>query len=289
MASVGVTRKLFIDSRYKVSGTDADFLCELPVDVDCTRTSSFFVASCSFANTYQTVTQFNCYLYYFLIDNSGVAQNPYNLYVSQIAVGSYTSDTIAPVLKTALGAGCASVTWNPNSGTFDIEFIHPAGTPPQYIIPAYNDIDTIVQKMQGHLSIFGSYAPGSKFQSINALLNMPSVLPFPNDVIAGAFSFTTGVVDLAPLREVYLHCSVANNRTLHVNGARDCIARIPIDVPYGDVVTYRHLGPTDALSCSDFHFRTIRFQLRDWAGNLAPTGSFVVVELCFLDTDPYAM
>ena len=58
---------------------------------------------------------------------------------------------------------------------------------------------------------------------------------------------------------------------------------------FGDVVTYRHLGPTDALSCSDTHFRTIRFQLRDWAGNLAPTGSFVVVELCFLDTDPYAM
>ena len=58
---------------------------------------------------------------------------------------------------------------------------------------------------------------------------------------------------------------------------------------FGEVVTYRHLGPTDALSSSDAHFRTIRFQIRDWAGNLAPTGSFVVVELCFLDTDPYAM
>ena len=65
MASVGVVRKLFLDSRYKVSGTDADFLMELPCDVDCTRTSSFFVASCSFANTYQTITPFNNLLYYF--------------------------------------------------------------------------------------------------------------------------------------------------------------------------------------------------------------------------------
>ena len=103
-----------------------------------------------------------------------------------------------------------------------------------------------------------------------------------------AYSFQTGPSDLAPMREVYLHCSLASNRTLHVNGARDCIARIPIDVPYGDVVAYRHLGPTDALSSSDIHFRTIRFQLRDWVGNLAPTGSFVVIELCFLDRDPYS-
>ena len=64
MASVGVTRKLFIDSKYKVSGSDSDFLVELPVDVDCSRTSSFFVASCSFANTYQTVTSFNQNLYF---------------------------------------------------------------------------------------------------------------------------------------------------------------------------------------------------------------------------------
>jgi hypothetical protein len=63
MSTVGVTRKLYIDSRYKVSGTDSDFLIELPVDVDCTRTSSFFVASCSFANTYQTITDKNNTLY----------------------------------------------------------------------------------------------------------------------------------------------------------------------------------------------------------------------------------
>ena len=65
--------------------------------------------------------------------------------------------------------------------------------------------------------------------------------------------------------------------------------RIPIDVDYGQVVAYRHLGPDDALSCSDTQFRTIQFQLRDWAGNLAPTGSFVVIELAFLDSDPYAL
>ena len=129
---------------------------------------------------------------------------------------------------------------------------------------------------------------GDNNQTINALLNMPSLVdrsPWPYTVDP----IQSGIVDLAPVREVYLHSSIANNRTMHLNGARDCIARIPIDVDFGQVVTYRHLGPTDALSCSDFHFRTIRFTLRDWTGNLVSEPfCFVVIELSFLDTDPYA-
>ena len=75
MASVRITRKLFLDSRYKVAGTDADFLIELPVDIDCTRTSSFFLSSCSFANTYQTVTEFNNLLYFFVIITAGCSSS----------------------------------------------------------------------------------------------------------------------------------------------------------------------------------------------------------------------
>ena len=48
---------------------------------------------------------------------------------------------------------------------------------------------------------------------------------------------------------------------------------------YGEVVSYRYLGPTDAISRSDVHFRSISFQLRDYAGNIMPTGSFIVIEL----------
>ena len=114
---------------------------------------------------------------------------------------------------------------------------------------------------------------------------MPTSFPTP----PYGSPFNTGVLDLISIREVYLHSSLANNRTLHINGSRDCIARIPIDVNLGEIVQYRYLGPTEVLSCSDMHFRTIRFQLRDWTGNLAPMGSFVIIELSFLDSDPYSM
>ena len=121
--SVGITRKLFLDSRFKVSGNDGDFLLELPVDVDCSRTSSFFVASCSFANTYQTVTQFNNLLYFPIRIPCGIpgGGTPRQLWIAQVPTGPYTPQTLAPVLQTALGT-TNTVTWNASLGTYDIEF-----------------------------------------------------------------------------------------------------------------------------------------------------------------------
>ena len=280
--SVGVTRKLFIDSRFKVSGTDSDFLIELPVDVDCTRTSSFFVASCSFANTFATVMKTNN-LFYFIVDDG--LSFP-SIYVAAIPEGSYTPATMGPVLAAALAPLNITSTWTFNTvGTYTVTYTS-AGL--KLFVPNYTEIDSFVSRLHcldGTFSPFVGYSAATpKYLSVNAMLNMQ--LSFPTPIYGSAFN--TGILDLTSLKEVYLHNSLANNRTLHVNGSRDCIARIPIDVSLGEVVQYRYLGPTEALSCSDMHFRTIRFQLRDWAGNIAPLGSFIAIELSFLDSDPYS-
>jgi hypothetical protein len=103
-------------------------------------------------------------------------------------------------------------------------------------------------------------------------------------------STTTGNIDMTPYREVYLASSLTNYRTLQSGtAAKDILARIPIDVDYGQVVSYRHLGPSDALAASDEHFRVLRFRFVDWAGRLVPIDQPVVIELVFLDSDPYAM
>ena len=193
-------------------------------------------------------------------------------------------------MGTALAAALAPLhitsTWTFNTvGTYTVTYTS-AGA--KLFVPHYTEIDSFVSSLHcndGTFDPFVGYSSGApKYLSVNAMLNMPLRYPTP---IYGS-PFTTGIMDLTSLREVYLHSSLANNRTLHVNGSRDCIARIPIDVSLGEIVQYRYLGPTEALSCSDMHFRTIRFQLRDWAGNIAPLGSFIVIELSFLDSDPYS-
>jgi hypothetical protein len=287
MASVGATRKLFVDSRYKVSGTDSYFTVELPVDIDCSRTSSFFLASCSFANIYQTVTPYNSAFWWLSkIPNTNVTL----IYGAVIPLGSYQpaalGTALAGLLNTA-GSEFQNVVFAYNGdGTYTVTYTSFAGA--TLIVPNYAEIDkygsTAIPNPGGAFPL--TWTPGSKYQSVNTLLNTPLKYLSTSYFASG---FKTGIIDLTPLREVYLHSSLANNKTLHVNGARDCIARVPIDVDFGQIVTYRHLGPTDAISSVDLHFRTIAFQLRDWAGNIVPTGSFVVIELCFLDNDPYAM
>jgi hypothetical protein len=116
-------------------------------------------------------------------------------------------------------------------------------------------------------------------------LNGQLFFPSPS---APALTTVTGNVDLAPYREVYLHSSLSNNLTLKTSGERDCIARIPIDVDYGYVVSFRHLGPSDALSASDVHFRNVSFSFRDWRGQLVPIDQPVAIELVIVDSDPFA-
>ena len=55
MASSNTYKKIFIESRWRTSGDNNDFTIELPDDVDTTRTTSVYLASCSFANTFETV------------------------------------------------------------------------------------------------------------------------------------------------------------------------------------------------------------------------------------------
>ena len=48
-------RKIFIDSRWRNSRGHNDFSIELPSDVDTTCTTSVYLASCSFSNTFETI------------------------------------------------------------------------------------------------------------------------------------------------------------------------------------------------------------------------------------------
>ena len=211
MSNVGNTRKLFLDSRFKISGSDSDFTLELPQDVQCTRTSSFFVASCSFANTYGTITDFNNKIYFFAIHPPPNLGPPFRLYVRTIPKGVYTPTTFAPALQTALNQDTRSpctVTWNDGSSNYQIEFAKGSDLL-SWVIPSFDTVDALVAYAGIQLTIDGDYSRGPKYYSVNTLLNMPTT---PISLV-GAQSITTGVVDLSPIREIYLHSSLANNRT----------------------------------------------------------------------------
>jgi hypothetical protein len=102
-------------------------------------------------------------------------------------------------------------------------------------------------------------------------------------------STLTGNIDMTPYREVYLASSMTNFRTLQSGtGAKDILARIPIDQDYGQIVAFRSYTH-EAIAASDQHFRVVRFRFLDWLGRVVPIDQPVVIELVFLDSDPFSM
>jgi hypothetical protein len=119
-------------------------------------------------------------------------------------------------------------------------------------------------------------------KDFNSQLNLP-----PSSFGLG---ITTGIVDLLPYREVFLHSSLTNFHTLKVTGEKDCLIRIPLEAGYGEVINYRNYGGAEnAIAASDKHFRQLTWTLRDWMGNVVPMQHPVSIEICFIDSDPFTM
>ena len=271
-------RKIFIDSRWRTTGNHNDFQIELPNDIATTATTTVYLASCSFSNTFQTVTagvNDKLYLLSQTLNNGQLIGAPFPEIVV-VEPGIYTGSTLAAELQTKLRAavldGSFTVSFDNVVGTLTL-----SGTFRHCRFPSEGELRSAAWKQQNWPGDYSTADP----QSLNSMLFFPR----PSAMRA---STTTGNIDLVPYREVYLHSSLTNFQTLKSGtGERDCLARIPIDSNFGTVVVWKHLGSTDSMEASNERLRTISFSFRDWAGRLVPIDQPVVIELVLLDHNPY--
>jgi hypothetical protein len=247
---------------------------ELPSDVDTTHTTSVYLASCSFSNTFQSVITGVNQNFYFIL-----RRGPDTFCIAHaLPAGQYTGASLAASLQSLL-----DTTQGPLSTTVTIDgqgqlaFTAPTGV--TYQFPTASELRDPAWRASNWLAAAYNLADP---QDLNGQLHFP----FPSSPRQVT---TTSNIDLVPYREVYLHSSITEFRTLKLSGERDCLARVPIDQDFGFVVVYRHLGPSDSIGCSDKHFRTLSFSFRDWEGKLVPIDQPVTIELVFLENDPYTV
>lgn len=279
----GAYRKVFIDSRWRLAGSHNNFTIELPNDVDTTRTASIYLGSCSFSNTFETIVAgVNDKLYCIVTRvNSATA----SLAIATLAPGKYDGTTLAAEIQSKLRSeiidGSYSVTFDAAYGKLTF-----TSTLNNVQFPSDGELRSAIWKATTWDPLNGSrnYSyDASDPRSLNAIVYFPR----PS---SSRSTTTTGNIDLVPYREVYLHSSITQFRTLKAGtGEKDCLCRIPLEADYGFLNVYRHLGPSDALACSDQRLRTLTFSFRDWQGKLVPIDQPVAIELVFLDTDPYSM
>ena len=67
-------------------------------------------------------------------------------------------------------------------------------------------------------------------------------------------------------------------------GLKDCLARVPIDMAYGQVVTCRHISTdNDSIPCPETRFRSVRINFPDGLGRTLSMEYYCVLELNFTE------
>jgi hypothetical protein len=82
---------LFVDSRYRTSGTDADFTVNLPENFNLPLGARCFVASVSFSNVFMTIEEGVNDRIYFLMRHNEIT----NAFVYTLQFGNYTGESLA--------------------------------------------------------------------------------------------------------------------------------------------------------------------------------------------------
>ena len=230
MASSNTYRKLFIDSRWRTSSDNNDFTIELPDYVDTTRTTSVYLASCSLANTFETVlpgvndnlyaiaqdtvdaprvTASNENLYmlykrdrllstitsannlvYMLLDNVDIPGTVF--YSAAVDPGTYTVEQFATKLEAAVQSviTTSTLTWQEGEQRYVFDF-NPSSPTVFWYIPNSLDFAAAVERFNP-VPWTGTTIPTDASSTINALLNMPRLQPAP--AIPFATSATSGAI-----------------------------------------------------------------------------------------------
>ena len=205
--------------------------------------------------------------------------------------GQYDGAGLAAELQTALRAGAAlavgaavndiTVTYIQSRGVLTINS-------PTYLIRIYST------ELLRDARWVGSewYSPGNDRAGpalspadpldVNRRLAPPQV--FSN-------AFTTGQIDLAGLREVYVHCpTLSDGSSLTTDNRRDIIAVVVCDVPWGQLVTYRpySFAERELLQLNNEVPVSVNFYLTDGYGRRLPAlaaSQYVMLQLSIIAYD----
>ena len=92
-------RRIYIDSRYRSGGTDADFTYDLPVSLEIPDNTIGFVDSVFFPIVFTTLHELNNRLYLIEVDSQNAQEK-----IILLQPGNYTGQELASLLQSSLNA-----------------------------------------------------------------------------------------------------------------------------------------------------------------------------------------
>jgi len=263
-------RKVFIDSRYLVSGDSSNFEYELPEVLELPKDTIAFVTEFTTVASWDTVAAGRNNLLYVIESTSSSA---YFSRIVTLPTGAYDSETLRLAVENALN-GAGKVV----PGTYQVARASSAGTVGTASLGAAFRYFAV--NISGGGTCFFPQDPWLKKNIPNwtssggvaydpqNLRSSNELFSFPGQDFSAAH--TSSFIDLRSVHTLFVHSpSFGNYSCLSPGGVRTAIAKIPCDTAYGGVLHYEHSGSNyDYIDMGSTTLKMLEFELKDARGNL---------------------
>ena len=258
-------RRVYVDSRMRISGTGSDFEVELPEAIEVPRGTKAYVSQFLCTHSFETVHEHNNRLY--------VAENAASSFRARIVTvppGPYDADSLRLALETALntnrlaGMGSYAVQRSVSAGPSSTST---AGSAYRFFTITVSGgqfrilSDDFLRSGAGPIS--WSLWLGPDYEQ-NDLRSLSELFTFPrhDDFSSSAVS---GLLDLRSRHTLFLHSqSFGSTSSICPLGTRSIICRIPVLSSYGGIIVYENPGhPADYLEVTGSMLQRLRFRLAD--------------------------
>ena len=286
-------RKLYIDSRYRATGTASNFEYELPETIELPKNTRAFITEFTGVNGWDTVNPTNNKLY--VVEELNIAThfcrtlaltpNPYDtdgLRTEIEAQLNSSSKRISGTYKVTRTTGAGDST-SATSGTayryFTIEVNGGGGfqiaSEPLLRDPAWQST---------HWLAFGGLLyDTTNPQSTNELFSFESTTWDKYET-----KYTSNFIDLRSKHNLYVHSpSFGHYTSIGPNGVRTILCKIPVESAYGTVIHYAHSGSSyDFIEVGTSALRMLSFSLLDSKMNEVDTkGSHWSMTICLAEEE----
>ena len=241
--------KVFIDSRYSL----ADGSIEIPAGgLLLDPTDRCWLAEFSAVSSWDTVDSTNRILY--------VQEPPANLRAISLSPGPHDLDSLAADMEARLN-GPGKTT----PGLYSVSRVAPSGGGGGSIYKAFliTNNSSFALPRDPVIRNLWQINPRLPTNSTNTLFSFPT-----GDY--GNTDHVSGFVDLRRAHSIFIHMpSFGAGNTIGVTGMRNILAKVPVDVGYGQAIHWTMSGSDyDSVEVGAHSLTILKMELRDVAGNI---------------------
>jgi hypothetical protein len=263
------TRKLWLDSRFRTSGTASNYEIDLGDQLDLGERPIAWITEATLVSSWPTIQEGRNNKLYVVEANSGTPPGG-TVRVCPVTPGAYDAETLRVALEAALNTGRPAA-----QNAYTVTRSNSLGTTSTSSLGAAYRYYTV------------SCAVGSSFfiptdEWLKQNYSAPGFDPLNPQSLNEIVSFQTtslsqshisSFVDLRGVHTAYIHMpGFTAYSTLAPGGRRTAVAKIPIDAAYGTVVSWEHPGAGhDFIDVGSQSIRTLSVELRDARGNFIDT------------------